>query len=302
MTISYQLRYVEESTSRKRGKVALEAVSWYNKVINIVVSGGAANTPDRIRLIRRPIMDSLRPRDENGKFLPVPPSPIAVSGIYQITNIITGDFYIGSSANIKERWREHIRKLKRGNYGCVILQRAWNKYGEAAFTFSIIEVTEKEKAALLTRENYYIQTLHPVYNCTILADSHLGMKRSEETKEKLRNRVYDEEFREKQRQANLGKKPSEETRAKLRQSQKARYANIDPIARQAQIEAQRAAAKRPETQARMREAQKINNNKPGARERQRQSHLGVPKSPEHLENWRKSRIGHSVSEETREKK
>ena len=30
-----------------------------------------------------------------------------ISGIYKITNIITGDFYIGSSKNIKQRWLSH---------------------------------------------------------------------------------------------------------------------------------------------------------------------------------------------------
>lgn len=42
-------------------KLALEADLGYNKLINIVVSGGTGHTPDRINLIRRSIMDSLHP-------------------------------------------------------------------------------------------------------------------------------------------------------------------------------------------------------------------------------------------------
>jgi hypothetical protein len=42
-------------------KLALEADPWYNKPINIVVSGGTGHTPDRTNLIRRLIMDSLHP-------------------------------------------------------------------------------------------------------------------------------------------------------------------------------------------------------------------------------------------------
>ena len=30
-----------------------------------------------------------------------------ISGVYKITNIITGDFYIGSSKDIKHRWTAH---------------------------------------------------------------------------------------------------------------------------------------------------------------------------------------------------
>ena len=35
-----------------------------------------------------------------------------ISGIYKITNTITGDFYIGSSKNIKSRWAAHKCKSK----------------------------------------------------------------------------------------------------------------------------------------------------------------------------------------------
>ena len=33
-----------------------------------------------------------------------------ISGIYKITNTVTGDFYIGSSKDVKKRWNEHKRK------------------------------------------------------------------------------------------------------------------------------------------------------------------------------------------------
>lgn len=221
---------------------------------------------------------------------------MSTSGIYQITNIITGDFYIGSSANIEQRWKEHRKRLTRGNNGCVILQRAWSKYGEDAFSFSIIEVVEKEKTALLAREDYYIQTLKPAYNSTFIANSHLGMKRSDETKAKLRQRVWSEEARAKMSAARKGRTLSEEHKAKIRattstpehRAHLSKKRNARPLASE-------------ESRAKMSAAQKINNNKPGARERQRQAKLGVPKSPEHLANWSKAREGHPVSEETREK-
>ena len=30
-----------------------------------------------------------------------------ISAVYKITNTITGDFYIGSSKNVKKRWTNH---------------------------------------------------------------------------------------------------------------------------------------------------------------------------------------------------
>ena len=30
-----------------------------------------------------------------------------ISGIYKITNAVTGDFYIGSSKDVKSRWSVH---------------------------------------------------------------------------------------------------------------------------------------------------------------------------------------------------
>ena len=30
-----------------------------------------------------------------------------ISAVYKITNTVTGDFYIGSSKDVKQRWKEH---------------------------------------------------------------------------------------------------------------------------------------------------------------------------------------------------
>ena len=39
-----------------------------------------------------------------------------VSGVYKITNTITGDFYIGSSKDVKNRWACHKCKSKWKRY------------------------------------------------------------------------------------------------------------------------------------------------------------------------------------------
>jgi group I intron endonuclease len=66
----------------------------------------------------------------------------SVSGIYKITNIKTGQFYIGSSVNIKNRWQNHRSALRNNRHANKHLQSSWNKYGEDAFAIEILERLE----------------------------------------------------------------------------------------------------------------------------------------------------------------
>lgn len=64
-------------------------------------------------------------------------------GIYRIRNIENGKFYIGSSNNIFKRWMKHKSELNLNKHHSLILQNAWNKYGEKSFIFEILkEVNE----------------------------------------------------------------------------------------------------------------------------------------------------------------
>lgn len=89
------------------------------------------------------------------------------SGIYQIKNIINSKVYIGSSNNIKIRWQKHKALLRHGKHQNSHLQAAWNKYGEDNFIFSIIELCNID--SLLNREQYFINTINPEYNQTLIA-------------------------------------------------------------------------------------------------------------------------------------
>lgn len=106
-------------------------------------------------------------------------------GIYKILNVVTGDFYIGSSVNVNARIQTHRNKLIYDAHGNRHLQNAFNKYGLKSFKFELIR--EVVDAYDLTKiEQVYIDTLKPVYNKRLIAESNLGIRRTEEEKENLR--------------------------------------------------------------------------------------------------------------------
>lgn len=107
-----------------------------------------------------------------------------ITGIYKIICTITNDMYIGSAINFKERWRRHKKDLRKNKHHSIILQRAWNKYGESNFEFSIIEECSIE--VLIPREQFYIDSMLPIYNICRFAGNNRGRKDSDEVKERKR--------------------------------------------------------------------------------------------------------------------
>lgn len=67
------------------------------------------------------------------------------SGIYKIQNHISNKCYIGSSVDIYYRMKDHRQTLEKNKHCNIKLQRAWNKYGENAFEFEVIEVLDEHK-------------------------------------------------------------------------------------------------------------------------------------------------------------
>lgn len=63
-----------------------------------------------------------------------------INGVYCIRNKINDKRYIGSSWNIYDRWYMHKIELNENRHYNRHLQNAWNKYGEDAFEFSVIEI------------------------------------------------------------------------------------------------------------------------------------------------------------------
>ena len=92
--------------------------------------------------------------------------------IYQITNIVNGNIYIGkTSRSIKERWKEHLKDCDRINIQNRPLYLAINKYGKENFIIEEIEECSDSEAS--DREKYWIEktgSFKNGYNATIGGD------------------------------------------------------------------------------------------------------------------------------------
>lgn len=126
--------------------------------------------------------------------------------IYIIKCFKNKKIYVGSSADVNRRLRGHLSNLKSNIHENVILQRAFNKYGEDAFSFEILETCLSHED-MLSREQYWINTFSATkdkdgYNMRPVSGSNLGFKHTPEAKEKIR-------------QARLNKKHTPETKAKI---------------------------------------------------------------------------------------
>ena len=85
-----------------------------------------------------------------------------ISGVYKITNTVTGDFYIGSSKDVKSRWTQHKRQSTWNKCPNSQLYKDMQEYGKDKFVFELLEEVEAEK--LKEKEQYFIETLKPSYN------------------------------------------------------------------------------------------------------------------------------------------
>ena len=83
-----------------------------------------------------------------------------IAGVYKITNNITGEFYIGSSCNIKQRWASHKCLSMWKQQPNSKLYQDMSQYGLDNFIFEVLE----ETTDLHNREQYWIEQLKPSYN------------------------------------------------------------------------------------------------------------------------------------------
>lgn len=129
-------------------------------------------------------------------------------GVYRITNLVNGKTYIGSSVDVRYRMSRHKHELRKDIHINKHLQAAWNLYGESNFEFHVILKCVPEE--LLIHEQQQIskhQAVEYGYNMCEIAGNCLGIKRSEETKEKMKGNTN--------AKGRVGFKHSDETKLKM---------------------------------------------------------------------------------------
>ncbi len=111
-----------------------------------------------------------------------------MNGIYKIENKVNHKVYVGKSKDITHRWSEHKWALKNNRHINRTLQNAWNKYGESAFDFSVVEECEDDVTS--EREIHYVKVYHAFvedggYNLTRGGDGGVGHRLSDEMKQHI---------------------------------------------------------------------------------------------------------------------
>lgn len=148
---------------------------------------------------------------------------LKLSGVYAILNILNEKVYVGSAIHLYRRWRDHKSNLKINKSNCLLLQRAWNKYGEENFIFVVLELVE-DQTKLVEIETSWIKRLDSSnvelgYNILPTGYSRLGLKASNETKFKMslaaKRKPKSEEMKIKLSASKMGHSVSEETRIKI---------------------------------------------------------------------------------------
>jgi len=128
-----------------------------------------------------------------------------ISCIYKITSKINNKVYIGSAIDFNKRKWHHIGDLRNNRHKNQKLQAHVNKYGLDDICMDVIEIVD-DNLKLIEREQYYIDLFNCVnngFNISPVAGNTIGVKCSEETKQKIRN-------------SKLGKKLTEEHKEKIR--------------------------------------------------------------------------------------
>jgi hypothetical protein len=92
------------------------------------------------------------------------------AGVYQIKNIKNSKIYVTSTPNLKTMNGTRMI-LNSGTYKSRALQEDWNKFGEDAFVFEILEVLKEKKESFFDKkfelkelEKKWLNKLQPYNN------------------------------------------------------------------------------------------------------------------------------------------
>lgn len=67
---------------------------------------------------------------------------VHAKGVFALRNKVTGRVFLGSSLNLKNKDVTLKMALKNGNHFNFALQEDWNKFGEEAFEYEVLETLE----------------------------------------------------------------------------------------------------------------------------------------------------------------
>lgn len=109
-----------------------------------------------------------------------------ISGVYQIINTITGDFYIGSSVDLERRKKEHFKKSNWKHNPNKPLYKDMKQYGKDNFLFKPIWLCDPKE--LKKYEQIAIDKYDPKYNVFAAYTGLTGL--SKEEYEKQYNKQY----------------------------------------------------------------------------------------------------------------
>lgn len=150
--------------------------------------------------------------------------------IYKIINTVNGKFYVGSTTNTRERFRTHRSRLRRGKHHAKHLQAAWNKYGEEAFIFHVIE-TIPEGQSLHAAEDCWLAEhvgKDHCYNKSKYSDApmrgvakadhpNFGRPKTEEERQAISNTLKEFYAKDITNHPRFGKRHTEEAKERIRQ-------------------------------------------------------------------------------------
>jgi group I intron endonuclease len=136
------------------------------------------------------------------------------AGIYCLRKTESGKMYVGSSVDLGRRLSQYLTPsflLKEKLITKSIIYRSLLKNGHSKFSIEILEYCEKEKAVILSKEQFYLDLLKPEYNILQVAVSLLGFQHSEATLKKRIGKNLSKEILAKL----IGRKRSEEAKIKM---------------------------------------------------------------------------------------